>query len=113
MVLQTVDFVVNVSIPTKDCAGIVAGGITLRDISEEKTSDETKGPFKNKFSYAVALLVHGEKIPVEDVITLKEVMPIQVNSRNVVSAAIENETTIILIKYRLKQVLQIIVEKKY
>lgn len=90
---QTVDFVVNVSIPTKNYAGIVAGGITLRDITEEKTSDETKGPFKNKFAYAIALLVHGEKTPVEDVITLKEVTPTQVNSRNVVSAAIENETT--------------------
>ncbi|EGP5620188.1 DUF916 and DUF3324 domain-containing protein [Enterococcus faecium] len=89
---QTVDFVVNVSVPTKDYAGIVAGGITLRDVTEEKTSDETKGMFKNKFAYAIALLVHGDKTPVENTVTLKEVTPTQVNSRNVVSAAIENKT---------------------
>ncbi len=89
---QTVDFVVNVSVPTKDYAGIVAGGITLRDVTEEKTSDETKGMFKNKFAYAIALLVHGDKAPVENAVTLKEVTPTQVNSRNVVSAAIENKT---------------------
>ncbi|KXF69487.1 DUF916 and DUF3324 domain-containing protein [Enterococcus faecalis] len=89
---QTVDFVVNVSVPTKDYAGIVAGGITLRDVTEEKTSDETTGMFKNKFAYAIALLVHGDKTPVENAVTLKEVTPTQVNSRNVVSAAIENKT---------------------
>ncbi|EGO7770253.1 DUF916 and DUF3324 domain-containing protein [Enterococcus faecalis] len=89
---QTVDFVVNVSVPTKGYAGIVAGGITLRDVTEEKTSDETKGMFKNKFAYAIALLVHGDKTPVENAVTLKEVTPTQVNSRNVVSAAIENKT---------------------
>lgn len=89
---QTVDFVVNVSVPTKDYAGIVAGGITLRDVTEEKTSDETKGMFKNKFAYAIALLVHGDKTPVENTVTLEEVTPTQVNSRNVVSAAIENKT---------------------
>lgn len=89
---QTVDFVVNVSVPTKDYAGIVAGGITLRDVTEEKTSSETKGMFKNKFAYAIALLVHGDKTPVENAVTLKEVTPTQVNSRNVVSAAIENKT---------------------
>ncbi|EFQ69767.1 DUF3324 domain-containing protein [Enterococcus faecalis] len=89
---QTVDFVVNISVPTKDFAGIVAGGITLRDVTEEKTPVETKGMFKNKFAYAIALLVHGEKTPVENTITLKEVIPTQVNSRNVVSAAIENKT---------------------
>ncbi|HHA4397567.1 TPA: DUF916 and DUF3324 domain-containing protein [Enterococcus faecium] len=89
---QTVDFIVNVSVPTKDYAGIVAGGITLRDVTEEKTSSETKGMFKNKFAYAIALLVHGDKTPVENAVTLKEVTPTQVNSRNVVSAAIENKT---------------------
>ncbi|EHA7775960.1 DUF916 and DUF3324 domain-containing protein [Enterococcus faecalis] len=89
---QTVDFVVNISVPTKDYAGVVAGGITLRDVTEEKTSDETKGMFKNKFAYAIALLVHGDKTPVENAVTLKEVTPTQVNSRNVVSAAIENKT---------------------
>ena len=89
---QTVDFVVNVFVPTKDYAGIVAGGITLRDVTEEKTSDETKGMFKNKFAYAIALLVHGDKTPVENTVTLKEVTPTQVNSRNIVSAAIENKT---------------------
>ncbi|HDP1317658.1 TPA: DUF916 domain-containing protein, partial [Enterococcus faecalis] len=85
---QTVDFVVNISVPTKDYAGVVAGGITLRDVTEEKTSSETKGMFKNKFAYAIALLVHGDKTPVENAVTLKEVTPTQVNSRNVVSAAI-------------------------
>lgn len=89
---QKVDFVVNISVPTKNYAGIVAGGITFRDVTEEKASAETKGMFKNKFAYAIALLVHGEKTSVKNDVTLKEVIPTQVNSRNVVSAAIENKT---------------------
>lgn len=36
---QTVDFVVNISVPIKDFVGIVAGGITLRDVTEKKTAN--------------------------------------------------------------------------
>lgn len=89
---QTVDFIVNVSVSTRDYTGVVAGGITLRDVTEEKNSDETKGMFKNKFAYAIALLIHGEKASTKNTITLEEVTPTQINSRNVVSAVIENKT---------------------
>lgn len=88
---QTRDFVVNVTAPTKEYAGIVAGGITFRDVTEDQASNNEKGMFKNKFAYAIALLIHGDKPAVKNNITLKEVVPTQVNSRNVVSAAIENE----------------------
>lgn len=89
---QKVDFVVNISVLTKNYAEVVAGGITFRDVTEEKTPAETKGMFQNKFAYAIALLVHGEKKLVENDITLKEVIPTQINSRNVISAALENKT---------------------
>lgn len=88
---QTKDFVVNVTAPTNEYAGVVAGGITLRDVTEDQASNDEKGMFKNKFAYAIALLIHGDKPAVKNNITLKEVVPTQVNSRNVVSAAIENE----------------------
>ena len=89
---QTNDFVVNVMVPTKEYAGIVVGGITLRDVTEEKDSNDEKGMFKNKFAYAIALLLHGDKTPIKNNITLKEVLPTQVNSRNVINAGIENKT---------------------
>lgn len=89
---QTKDFVINITVPTKDYAGVVAGGITLRDVTEDGASDKSKGMFKNKFAYAIALLVHGDKSPEKSNIKLKDVLPTQVNSRNVISAVIENQT---------------------
>lgn len=46
---QTVDFVVHVTAPTTDYAGIVAGGISFHDVTEEKATEDT-AMFKNKFA---------------------------------------------------------------
>lgn len=88
---QTVDFILNVSIPTKEYAGVVAGGLTFRDVTKEtQQEDSEKSMFRNKFAYAIALLIHGEHPKTENKVSLKDVLVSQINHRNVVIAKIEN-----------------------
>lgn len=88
---QTVDFILNISVPTKDYAGLVAGGITFKDITKETKNDDDKSMFTNKFAYAIALLIHGDKTALENKASLVDVKPNQVNSRNTIDATIKNE----------------------
>lgn len=89
---QTVDFVVHVTAPTTDYAGIVAGGISFHDVTEEKATEDT-AMFKNKFAYAIALLLHGNQEAEKNDLMLTKVAPGQVNSRNVINATIANQTS--------------------
>ncbi|HFD0793060.1 TPA: DUF916 and DUF3324 domain-containing protein [Enterococcus faecium] len=90
---QTINFVVNVTVPTKNYSGVVAGGITLRDVTEKKEDEKHIRMFKNKFAYAIALILHGEREPIKTELALKDVIPDQVNNRNVLIAEITNEST--------------------
>lgn len=89
---QTVDFIVNVNVPTDNYAGVVAGGITLRDVTEKKEDDKSNEMFQNKFAYSIALILHGKKAGEKTELSLNNVSPNQVNSRNVLSAAIYNDS---------------------
>ncbi|WP_275344692.1 DUF916 and DUF3324 domain-containing protein [Enterococcus faecium] len=89
---KSVNFVINVKVPTKDYSGVVAGGITLSDVTEDKNIDKKSKMFKNRFAYAVAIILHGEKKEVPTELTLKEVVPNQINSRNVLNTKIINDS---------------------
>ncbi len=90
---QTIDFIINVKVSEKDYGGVVAGGITLRDVTEKQDDKNNSGMFKNKFAYAIALILHGEKSTEKTKLLLKNIIPNQVNKRNVVSATIVNDST--------------------
>ena len=90
---QTVDFVLHVTAPTADYAGVVAGGVSFHDVTEEKEDSNDTAMFKNKFAYAIALLLHGNQEAKANDLKLTSAKPGQVNSRNVIHARIENQAS--------------------
>lgn len=90
---QTVDFIINVKVPRKDYGGVVAGGITLRDVTDRQANKNDSSMFKNKFAYAIALILHGDKSTEKTKLLLEDVIPEQVNKRNILSAALVNDST--------------------
>ncbi|MEB7428320.1 DUF916 and DUF3324 domain-containing protein [Enterococcus faecalis] len=90
---ETVDFIINVKVPEKDYGGVVAGGITLRDATEKQDDKSNSNMFKNKFAYAIALILHGDKSTEKTKLLLKNIIPTQVNERNILSAALMNDST--------------------
>lgn len=90
---QTVDFIINVKVPRKDYGGVVAGGITLRDVTEKQVNKNDSSMFKNKFAYAIALILHGDRSTEKTKLLLEDIIPEQVNKRNILSAALVNDST--------------------
>lgn len=89
---KAVDFMINLSVPTVEYAGVVAGGITFKDITQKKEESE-QSMFQNKFAYAIALIIHGNKEKEESEINLKGIKPSQINNRNILSTIIENNSS--------------------
>lgn len=89
---QTVDFVINVCVPTNDYSGVVAGGITFRDVTEKKENDKNRSMFQNKFAYSIALILHGKRNDAKTELSLQDITPEQINSRNVLTANIHNDS---------------------
>ena len=87
---QTADFIIHVTTPTDDYAGLVAGGISFHDVTKDDEDDKNSGMFKNKFAYAIALLLHGKKEIQANNLTLTKAKAGQANGWNVVYATIEN-----------------------
>ena len=88
---QMADFIVHLNIPTNDYAGVVAGGLTFSDVSEQ--TKKHSGVFENRFAYAVGLVLHGNQAAQKNDLALKKVTATQFNSRNVISAKINNLTS--------------------
>ena len=99
---QTVGFVLHVTVPTVDYAGVVAGGMSFHDVTEEKEDSNDTAMFKNKFAYVIALLLHGNQDAQQTNLSLTKATPGQVNSRNVIHARIENQASNYLSKVTIK-----------
>lgn len=83
---------VELTSPSKDFKGVMAGGITFKEKSkDEKEESDGKGlSIKNEFSYMVALLVRQSKDKVLPNVNMLEAFPSQVNARNVLNATLQN-----------------------
>ncbi len=89
---QTVPF--RVDMPNKSFDGVIAGGITFKEepATEEKTTKSTQGlSIENDYSYVVALLMRQNQKKVVPNLVLHEVKPSQINARNVILAALQND----------------------
>ncbi|PFJ14981.1 cell wall anchor protein [Bacillus cereus] len=82
----------DVKMPDKPFDGILAGGITLQEADEDKAGTNTDQgmEIKNKYAYAVAILLSLNDNPVSPHLVLGDVFPDQVNARNVIKANIRN-----------------------
>lgn len=83
----------EVEVPTIDYDGVVAGGLTFRDITKKEEKNIKEGSmFTNRFGYAIAIVLHGAKPPVPSNIVLDSVAVTQLNGRNAISAELVNKT---------------------
>ncbi|CAM3375293.1 DUF916 and DUF3324 domain-containing protein [Vagococcus fessus] len=83
---------IELTSPSENFDGVLAGGITFKEKTKEKKEDaEAKGlSIKNEFSYMVALLVRQHKEAVAPHVNLLDAFPSQVNARNVLNATLQN-----------------------
>ena len=88
---QTVDFILHLTTPTQDYAGLVAGGLTFTDVTESDSSQE-KSLFENRFAYAIALLLHGNQADTPTEVALTKVTATQLSGRNILSSSIVNQS---------------------
>lgn len=87
------EITLTVKTPTTDFDGVLAGGITVKEKSSttDESKKETKGmAIENKYSYVVAILLHGKSETIPSDLKLNEVKATQVNVRNVISANLQN-----------------------
>ena len=87
------EITLTVKMPTTDFDGVLAGGITVKEKSNDnsESKNEAKGmAIENKYSYVVALILHGNSDIVPSKLKLNQVKAAQVNVRNVISANLQN-----------------------
>lgn len=83
----------TVSMPEYDLTGILAGGFTFKEKQSGASSPTKAGvSITNEFRYILALVLQQNTTPVSPEIQLNDVIASQVNSRNVISANLQNTT---------------------
>ncbi len=85
--------VFQVTMPKTAFDGVLAGGITFKEISEnEQNENNEQGlSIKNEYSYVVALLMRQTENEVAPNLVLHEVEPGQINARNVILSTLQND----------------------
>jgi len=83
---------VSVTMPKESFDGVMAGGITFKEKTDDSNANsEDKGlSIKNEYSYVVALLLRQNTTDVQPDLKLKIVEPDQVNARNVINIGLQN-----------------------
>lgn len=87
------EITLKVESPASDFDGLIAGGISVKEknVSSEQSKEETKGmAIENRYSYVVALVVHGKTETIPSELKLNKVQATQVNVRNVINANLQN-----------------------
>ncbi|MGM0238831.1 DUF916 and DUF3324 domain-containing protein [Enterococcus sp. AZ103] len=92
---STLDVPIDVTMPSENFDGVMAGGITFKEIKKDnKTADSSndKGlAIQNEYSYVVALLLRENTNEVAPNLKLHTVKASQVNARNVILANVQND----------------------
>ena len=81
--------VFHAKMPKDRFDGVLAGGITFKEIVTEKDQTENKDQslsIENEYAYTVALLMRQTLNEVAPNLVLHEVKPDQINARNVILA---------------------------
>ena len=92
---KTVDFILNITMPKRKYKGIVAGGITFRNITEGKKKQT------NKLVYAIALLLHGDREVKKNRLIVNNVVSTKINGREALISMISNETAKYINKFSI------------
>ncbi|MCU5605714.1 DUF916 and DUF3324 domain-containing protein [Bacillus cereus] len=88
---STVVVNVNIEMPTESYDGVILGGLYFKEKEEEEDKKKSEGvQIKNKYAYAIGVVLRETDAEVKPDMKLNEVKPGQVNARNVVTANLQN-----------------------
>lgn len=88
---KTVDL--TLTMPAESFKGILAGGIRIAEVDEKEKDDSNSGEgvaVKNTFSYVIGVVLSNKRDVIVPELELADVYPDQLNSRNIVTALIQN-----------------------
>ncbi|MGM0125945.1 hypothetical protein IGI37_003346 [Enterococcus sp. AZ194] len=94
----------KVSMPKESFDGILAGGITFKEILSEKDvakEDEAGMAVKNEYAFAVGLVLQETDVAVEPDLKILEASASQVNARNVINVGFQNPNSTYLNQLRM------------
>lgn len=84
---ESKDLHLDVNLPDKEFEGVLAGGLYLEQISNEKV----EGNIKNVFSREIAVLLQNKTDEVKPELKITKAKATQVNSRNAITVTVDNE----------------------
>ncbi|UPJ19164.1 DUF916 and DUF3324 domain-containing protein [Bacillus cereus] len=87
---STVVVNVNIEMPTESYDGVILGGLYFKEKEEEDKKKSEGVQIKNKYAYAIGVVLRETDAEVKPDMKLNEVKPGQVNARNVVTANLQN-----------------------
>ncbi len=88
---STVVLNVNIEMPTESYDGVILGGLYFKEKEDENDKNKSEGvQIKNKYAYAIGVVLRETDAEVKPDMKLNEVKPDQVNARNVVTANLQN-----------------------
>lgn len=89
----TYDLKVKVTMPNEPVTGVIAGGITFKEKTDEAATSKSKTgvAVKNEFAYVVALLMRQNADKVDPNLQLHQVKATQQNARNVIASTLQND----------------------
>ncbi|MBS7577963.1 MULTISPECIES: DUF916 and DUF3324 domain-containing protein [unclassified Enterococcus] len=96
---ESIDYIINITMPNKAITGLIAGGITFKEKNTNQTTNNsdttnTNGiALKNEVQYMDAILIQQNSDPVTPEIKINNVKAGQNNARNVILANLQNPTS--------------------
>lgn len=93
------DVTFHISMPDNSFDGILLGGLTFQQKSSEVTQSKSSGTsITNEYQYAVAMLIQEKDTVVQPNLNLIKVKPDQINYRNVITAELQNDQSVLMSK---------------
>lgn len=97
----------NVKMPAEAFDGLIAGGITLQEHKEAADAHKKQQglAITNEYAYVLGLVMRQNEQPVAPQLTLKDVVPSQLNYRNVILAQMHNDAATYINKVVVDEVI--------
>lgn len=87
---------VTLKMPKEQFEGLLAGGLRISEIVDEKEEAEPEGEgvaINNEFAYIIGVVVSNTRTSIQPDIDLVDVFADQLNYRNIISASLQNFTS--------------------
>ncbi|OJG69367.1 hypothetical protein RV11_GL002886 [Enterococcus phoeniculicola] len=102
---SVVNVPLKITMPKDSFDGILAGGITFKEIVSEKAktekNEETGMAIKNEYAFAVGLVLKETDVEVKPDLNILEINASQVNVRNVINVGFQNPAPVYLNQLRM------------